>query len=1038
MLSPNLDRGVAQTGSRQNHPEQPAPLASDNLATNPPENNPLALTLCHVIEQHQKRGEVEKLKRELQASEARFHNLIVNNADGMVIIDRQGSVCFANRAAQALFNRTSAELVGEQFFNHLVAVPKNSEIATEILTPPAASSATEIQMVQTQLVEIRRKGETSPHNVCLAQLRVVETEWEGQIAHLATLRDTREHQQAQQALQQSNSLLKAQQEASPDGILVVGANSKVISHNTRFRQMWQIPEGTLAAGEDQLLYNWVFESLQEPEEFIAKLEYLDAHPEHTSHDEIYLKDGRIFERSSTPAFIPDGRFAGRIWYFRDISKPNPVAAETLQQSEELFRSLFEKAAVGIAIADIKDGRILNSNSALQQMLGYSASELHSKTFQDFTHPDDLAADLALHREMIAGKREQFQLEKRYISKNGQVVWSRLNASIAHDPQGKPQFSIGVIENITEHKQALQALQHSETRFQKLATNLPGAIYQFLLRTDGSVAFPYISAGCVELCGLTPEQIQQNALVLIACIHPDDRQQFEESVARSAQTLQPWQWEGRFVLGDSYKWIQAASRPERTPTGDIVWDGLLMDITERKQAEETLLRVTQAVESASDAISITDATGTPIYHNRAFLNLFEYTVEEMIAAGGPSAIYSNLAEAELMISAVQAGLCWSGELTAQSRTGKTMQILLRANAILNKAGEMVGVVGIHTDITERKRSELALRQSEAQLRQQTQQLERTLQELKQTQSQLIQTEKMSGLGQMVAGIAHELNNPVSFIYGNVAYANDYIHDLLGLVSRYQQRYQAGQIAGEDDEIAQYAEEINLDFLLEDLPKLLSSLKAGAERIRDLVLSLRNFSRLDEAQMKSVNIHEGIDSTLMILQNRLRAKGTLPKIQIVKEYGELPLVDCHAGQLNQVFMNILTNAIDALEENAEPENSPSGFTAKTSSLPTIRIHTSLLQTQKPHNKDSKPLSTNIVIRIADNGAGIPFELQGKLFDPFFTTKPVGKGIGLGLSIAYQIIVEKHGGVLRCFSQPGGGTEFVIEIPIDQNIPSAIPSI
>jgi PAS domain S-box-containing protein len=290
-----------------------------------------------------------------------------------------------------------------------------------------------------------------------------------------------------------------------------------------------------------------------------------------------------------------------------------------------------------------------------------------------------------------------------------------------------------------------------------------------------------------------------------------------------------------------------------------------------------------------------------------------------------------------------------------------------------------------------------------------QLEQTLQELKATQAQLIQSEKMSSLGQLVAGVAHEINNPVNFIYGNLSHINDYTQDLLNLLELYSEEYPQVTPA-----IQEEMENIELDFIVEDLPKIISSMKIGADRIREIVLSLRTFSRLDEAEMKAVNIHEGLDSTLLILQSRLKAKPDRVVITVIKEYGNLPQVDCYPGQLNQVFMNLLSNAIDALEGliDKQKENHQTPLTN-----PTIWIKTKVI------NEDQ------VKISITDNGAGIPQDVISRLFDPFFTTKPVGKGTGLGLAISHSIIVEKHRGQLICNSSLNQGAEFIINIPIHQ---------
>jgi signal transduction histidine kinase len=324
-------------------------------------------------------------------------------------------------------------------------------------------------------------------------------------------------------------------------------------------------------------------------------------------------------------------------------------------------------------------------------------------------------------------------------------------------------------------------------------------------------------------------------------------------------------------------------------------------------------------------------------------------------------------------------------------------------VIERTGELIELnQNLEIEVSERKQAETELQQA--------------LQNLQQTQSQLIQTEKMSSLGQMVAGVAHEINNPVNFIHGNLVYVGEYTQDLLRLVQLYQKHY-----PNPITEIEEQAKSVEIDFIIADLDKILSSMKIGTERIRQIVLSLRNFSRLDEADMKPVDIHEGLDSTLLILQNRLKGKPEHPAIEVVKEYGNLPLVECYAGQMNQVFMNIISNAIDALEEFDGSSFTVHGNEQSTMNLelsPTIRISTQVLHPDR------------VAVRIADNGLGMTEEVRTRLFDPFFTTKPVGQGTGLGLSISYQIVVEKHSGMLRCISKAGQGSEFWIEIPMRQS--------
>ncbi len=299
-------------------------------------------------------------------------------------------------------------------------------------------------------------------------------------------------------------------------------------------------------------------------------------------------------------------------------------------------------------------------------------------------------------------------------------------------------------------------------------------------------------------------------------------------------------------------------------------------------------------------------------------------------------------------------------------------------------------------------------SEAKERERAEQLALALEKIQNAQFKF-HIEKMSSLGRMVAGIAHEINNPVSFIIGNIPYANQYIEELFSLLELYQKL-----LPQTTREIQQEIEDIDLDFMRSDLQKLLNSMKVGSDRIGELVRSLRQFARLDEAQIKTVDIHQGIDTTLIILQHRLKAQGNRPRIQIIKNYDELPKVECFPGLINQVFMNVLTNGIDALEEEMETEQT-SNF------IPRISISTKQLNSQF------------VTISITDNGTGISESVQNLIFDPFFTTKDIGKGTGLGLSISHQIIVNQHGGKIYFTSKEGKGAEFVIQLPIQHQTSS-----
>lgn len=573
-----------------------------------------------------------------------------------------------------------------------------------------------------------------------------------------------------------------------------------------------------------------------------------------------------------------------------------------------------------------------------------------------------------------------ELEKRFVERT-----SQLRKVVKHMKQ-----------EMRDRKQTETALSQSQAQLQAIINNAPAIIYL----KDLAGNYLLVNREFEKVLNLSQEEIiGKNDYHFLTQEVADQIREHEHQAIAAGQALR---WEESITLEDSVHTYIAIKFPLFDSFGRVYATcGISTDITENKQVEVELAKLSLVASQTDNGVVITDRKGLTEWVNEGFTRITGYDIEHMRGQKPGAILQGNLTDSHTVDNisqALQANKSFAGEIINYHKNGQHYWISLSINPIFDDNGKLTQFVAIQKDISQRK-------QAEAKLHDRTQELENTLKELRQTQLQMIQSEKMSSLGQMVAGIAHEINNPVNFIHGNLAPTQEYISDLLKLIELYQKYFPETP-----EEIVEEIEFIDLDFLKSDLPKILESMRLGTKRIREIVLSLRNFSRLDEAEFKRVDIHEGIDSTLLILQNRLNNN----QIEIIKEYTQLPLVECYPGQLNQVFMNILTNAIESLEESIKSHKEYH----KKAKMPQVCITTEL--------KDDW-----LQVKIADNGKGITEEIKDKIFDPFFSNKPVGKGTGLGLSISYQIIIDQHGGSLYCESLPEEQTTFVIEVPLCQAI-------
>jgi PAS domain S-box-containing protein len=998
---------------------------------------------------------------ELQEAQAKLQmqiQIIDQIHESVICTDMQGFIASWNQGSEKLYGYREIEVVGQHIA--LIYPPEEHEFLLEqIIKPLQAKGSHEVEVITRH-----KSGEDFYSHLSLSLLKDSNGEVCGMIGYLTDISDRKA---LETELARKQSQFDAFFADSPAGLCILDEQLRFVKVNKMLAQMNSLnPIDHIGKTMPEILPD-IAPALEPLCQQILNTKTPILNIETSAENPRKPGVTRHIVASYFPLLDEEDRAIGIGSVVIEISD-RKLAEEALRESEEQYRRIVETAAEGIWSIDASNNTIF-VNQKMSDMLGYQIEEIIGKslfTFMD-TEGISIARSNLKRQRMGIGDQYDFKFRRR----DGSELWAIVSASTLFDKQGSYAGCFLMIADITDRKQTEAALQQSEAKFRSLyeLTSLP----VFMLDENG---IRDANTATIELFGCTDTQqlYGKHPGELSPPMQPNREDSWNLANKMIAIAFE----RGNHRFDWVYRRLDGTEFPAEViltaiDMGDeTIIQAIIQNLTDRKLAEEILVRSEQAlrqqaqrekllnqiasqIRNSLELDTILATAVQEIHHlmqldwcvfiwyrpninppmweivceakNPALASLIgSYAVDEQSSAMVQQVLrleilrlddVSTLEDLEVREIYQAFGVNSVLSLPLQTAAGDLGVICCyQAEEVRNwsdsevelmqAVAAQIAIAIDHAELYTQTRTAAELAQA------QTQKLEQTLHQLQRTQSQLIQSEKMSSLGQLVAGVAHEINNPVNFIYGNLTYADEYTQNLLKILQVYQQEYPEPTTA-----ILDKLEAFEIDYLVEDLPKILASMKVGADRIRDIVLSLRTFSRLDEAEMKKVNIHEGIESTLMILQNRLKNKLDRSAITVIKEYGKLPEVECYPGQLNQVFMNLLSNAIDALEMQINNLDNTTENLLNLSQNLEIRIQTVVTD------------NNCVTIRIIDSGPGISENVKKRLFDPFFTTKPIGKGTGLGLAISQSIVVEKHGGRFWCNSELGKGAEFAIEIPLRQ---------